>query len=94
MFHLWSWVYPAVITSVQFALFLRWLYRRIRDDDINRAFIRNVATNHLPHIYDALKELARVNGIELGEPPPVQWIDPKALDNGNGGLHLWPRKRT
>ena len=42
---------------VQFLLFLRWLHRRMRDDEIVRAFVRDMATNHLPHIYSALREI-------------------------------------
>jgi hypothetical protein len=31
-------------------VFVRWLYRRIRHDELNRAFVRDTATIHLPHI--------------------------------------------
>src|SRR5262249_39371164 len=47
-----------VPVGVQLVLFLCWLHRRIRDDEINRAFVYDVATNHLPHIYDALRAIA------------------------------------
>ncbi len=60
---------------VQFALFLRWLHRRMRDDEITRAFVRDVALNHLPHIYSALRQIAAHQGIELEEPPLVQFLD-------------------
>ncbi len=60
---------------VQFALFLRWLHRRMRDDEITRAFVRDVALNHLPHIYSALRQIAAQQGIELEEPPLVQFLD-------------------
>lgn len=60
---------------LQFAMFLRWLHRRMRDDDIHRAFVRDVATNHLPHIYSALRQIAAHNGIELEEPPLVQFVE-------------------
>ncbi len=60
---------------VQFALFLRWLHRRMRDDEITRAFVRDVAMNHLPHIYSALRQIAAHQGIELEEPPLVQFLD-------------------
>jgi len=36
------------VLLLQLALFLRWLHRRIRDDEIHRAFFRDLATNHLP----------------------------------------------
>lgn len=70
-----GWITALVVVLVQFVLFLRWLYRRIRNDEIAHAFVRDVATNHLPHIYGALRQIAEANGIELKEPPLVQFID-------------------
>lgn len=60
---------------MQFALFIRWLHRRLRDDEIHRAFLVEVATNHLPHIYSVLRLLAQANGIAVDEPPPVHFIE-------------------
>lgn len=71
----------AVPLLVQLVVFLRWLHRRMRDDEINRTFVRDVATNHLPHIYDALHRIAERQGIKLGLPPMVRFVD---LD-GSGG---------
>jgi hypothetical protein len=59
----------------QFVLFLRWLHRRVRDEEITRAFVRDVATNHLPHIYSALRAIAARQGIELEETPLVRFLD-------------------
>ena len=59
----------------QFALFLRWLHRHMRDSEITRAFVRDVAMNHLPHIYTALRQIAAQQGIELEEPPLLQFLD-------------------
>ncbi|HET9804478.1 MAG TPA: hypothetical protein VFP96_14660 [Candidatus Acidoferrum sp.] len=64
-----------VPVGVQLVVFLRWLHRRIRDDEIHRAFVHDVATNHLPHIYDALRAIAEEKGIILDAPPPVRFID-------------------
>jgi hypothetical protein len=61
--------------GVQFVLFLRWLHRRMRNDEITRAFVRDIATNHLPHIYSALREIAAQQGIELEDPPLVRFVD-------------------
>ena len=61
--------------GVQFVLFLRWLHRRMRDDEIVRAFVRDIATNHLPHIYSALSAIAQQQGIELRDPPLVRFVD-------------------
>ena len=72
----WYGVLTAIIcTGVQFVLFLRWLHRRMRNDEITRAFVRDIATNHLPHIYNALQKIAAQQGIELDETPLVRFVD-------------------
>jgi hypothetical protein len=65
----------ALAVAVQFVLFLRWLYRRIRNDELTRAFEQDMATNHLPHIYGALHRICRAHGIELPASPPIRWIE-------------------
>ena len=65
----------AASVLVQTVLFLRWLHRRMRDDEIARTFVRDVATNHLPHIYSALRQIAEQQGIHLDEPPLVQFLE-------------------
>jgi len=70
-----GWLTAAVPVAVQFVIFLRWLHRRMRNDEITRAFVRDIATNHLPHIYNALQKIAAEQGIELDETPLVQFID-------------------
>ena len=62
-------------TTVQFALFLRWLYRRVRNDELMRAFVADMATSHLPHIYDLLARLCDQQGITRPPAPPICWID-------------------
>jgi hypothetical protein len=72
----WLAVFAALASvGVQLVVFLRWLHRRMRDDEINRVFIRDVATNHLPHIYSALHQIAAEKGFELQEPPLVRFVD-------------------
>ena len=72
----WYAVLTAVASAgVQFILFLRWLHRRMRNDEITRAFVRDIATNHLPHIYNALQEIAKRQGITLHETPLVRFVD-------------------
>jgi hypothetical protein len=61
--------------AVQLIVFLRWLHRRMRDDEINRAFIRDMATNHLPHIYERLEQLCAQQGIDRTSAPPIRWLD-------------------
>jgi hypothetical protein len=60
---------------VQLVLFVRWLYRRIRNDELTRAFVEDMATNHLPHIYDRLERLCDEQGIERDPSPPIRWVD-------------------
>ena len=72
----WYGILAAIGSAgVQFVLFLRWLHRRIRNDEITRAFVRDIATNHLPHIYDALHKIAARQGITLDETPLVRFVD-------------------
>jgi len=64
----------ALTAAVQFVLFLRWLYRRIRNDEILRAFVEDIATNHLPHIYERLNQLCDQQGTDRSPAPPIHWI--------------------
>lgn len=64
-----------VLIGTQFTLFLRWIYRQMRDDEVRRVFLKDVATNHLPHIYHALRAIAVQNGIVIDDPPPVRFIE-------------------
>ena len=74
------WIVVAFSTCVQFFVFLRWLHRRTRDDEIRRAFVRDMAVNHLPHIYQALRQIAQHHNIYLKEPPPVQFLELNGRD--------------
>ena len=68
--------WPLALTSlVQFVVFLRWMYRRIRNDELTRAFVEDMATNHLPHIYEMLEKLCDKQGIERDPAPTIRWID-------------------
>ena len=73
--HSFTWLITLAPVLVQFVMFLRWLYRRMRNDEITRAFVRDIATNHLPHIYNALQKIAAQQGIDLDETPLVQFVD-------------------
>ena len=70
-----GWLAILIPIAVQFLIFLRWLHRRMRNDEITRAFVRDIATNHLPHIYNALQKIATQQGITLDETPLVQFVD-------------------
>ena len=53
----------------------------MRDDEVHRQFVRDIAHNHLPHIYEALHKIAAKQGIQLSLPPNVNFMD---FDNGSG----------
>jgi hypothetical protein len=74
------WLVLALSAMVQLILVLRWLHRIARDDEINRAFVRDMAMNHLPHIYHALRQLAAHLGIEIAEPPAVRFVEIEGKD--------------
>lgn len=59
---------------IQTVFAVRWLYRKTRNDDVRAAFVDDMATNHLPHLYDALRGICGHLGIELKEPPPIQFV--------------------
>ena len=59
---------------VQFMVFLRWLHRRLRNDEVTRVFVQDIATNHLPHIYEVLERLCSQQGIAPSKPPTVRWV--------------------
>ena len=72
----WYAILTAVVSAgVQFVLFLRWLHRRMRNDEIVSAFVRDIAAIHLPHIYTALHEIGKRQGINLPETPMVHFVD-------------------
>lgn len=76
-----GWTYLAVVFSLgaQLVVFLRWMHRRMRDDEIQRVFVRDLALRYLPNIYRALHTMAERQGITLDETPIVNYVD---LRNG------------
>ena len=80
MFSISSAILLAVLSiGAQFVVFLRWIHRRMRDDEINRVFLRDLALHHLPCIYRALYRMAERQGLALDEMPMVNFVD---LQNG------------
>lgn len=74
------WIVVALSSLVQCYIFLRWLHRRTRDEEIRRMFIRDMAINHLPHLYHALHQIAGHLGLELDDPPQVQFVELNGQD--------------
>ncbi len=79
-----GWLSAAAAFAVQLALFYRWLHRKMRDDEITRVFVRDMATNHLPHIYAELREIAAKQGRNLKDPPRVQFVDFQSRKRSHG----------
>jgi len=79
------WLIIAFGLLTQFCVFLRWLHRRMRDTEISRVFTRDMATNHLPHIYDALRRIAQHHRIDLPEPPPVRFVELNSAERRKQG---------
>ncbi len=75
------WIVVGLSSLVQLLVFLRWLHRRTRDDEMRRAFLRDMAIHHLPHLYHALRQMGAKLGLELAEPPPVQFLELNGRDH-------------
>ena len=75
----WTVLALAFSLAAQFVVFVRWMHRRVRDDEIQRAFVRDLALRHLPSLYRALHTIAERQGIALDEMPIVNFVD---LHNG------------
>ena len=70
------WWMAGLASAVQLVLFLRWLYRHIRNEEITRSFVEDMATNHLPHIYELLERICEKQGIDRHKPtPPIRWME-------------------
>lgn len=69
------WWTVALSSLVQLVMFIRWIYRRIRNDEMMRAFVEDMAKIHLPHTYALLEKICARQGIDASERPPINWID-------------------
>jgi hypothetical protein len=59
---------------------IHWGYRFVRDAQIERNFVREVATNHLPHMYHVLGLICDKLEIEVTEPPQIGFVDLSAKE--------------
>lgn len=50
---------------------MRWLLRISFKDTMQRDFVEDMATNHLPHIYDALRRMASHLNVDLPDDPQI-----------------------
>ena len=49
-------------------------------DGLRRSFIRDMATNHLPHIQMCLEMISKKLDIDLPEPPPIRYMPQDSRD--------------
>ncbi len=68
-----------VSVLVQAGFFVRWIYRKIRNDELMHTFVKDMALNHLPHIYNLLHKICQHSGIAHNLPPPIQWVQINSL---------------
>ena len=52
---------------------VRWLYHGINAFQSQSRFVQDMATNHLPHIYERLGQIDYHVGIEPKQPPPIKF---------------------
>jgi hypothetical protein len=69
------WWTVALSSLVQLMIFIRWIYRRIRNDEMMRAFVEDMAKIHLPHTYALLEKICDAQGIDPPNRPRINWID-------------------
>ena len=84
------WLMVAFALLTQFFVFLQWLHRRMRDAEISRVFLCDIAASHLPHIYQALQLIAQEHGIGLPEAPPVRFVELNGDDGAGNILRVRP----
>ena len=58
-----------------YVVFLRWMHQRMRDDEIQRVFVRALGLGHLPNTDRAPNIIAERQGIKPGEIPSVNYVD-------------------
>lgn len=55
--------------------FIKWAYRSMRTLDTTTGFVKSMATNHLPHIYDRLSRIDDRVGLDRIKEPPINFAD-------------------
>lgn len=53
---------------------VHWTYRRVRNRQINEAFIEEMATVHLPYLYRAVVALCDKSGVDIGDHPNIGFL--------------------
>jgi hypothetical protein len=73
--HNLGWLTALIPISLQLVLFLRWLHRQMRNDEIVHECVRNIALSQLPYIHSSLRAIAGEQRVVLPDPPLVQFVD-------------------
>lgn len=55
--------------------FWRWARKTVRRRDIEHVFIRDMARNHLPHIYTALTLIGDKLEVPITDSPQIKFLD-------------------
>ena len=50
------------------------VYKIVRDGQMARAFAKDIAINHLPHLYHTVSLIAKKLEIEVDDPPPIRYL--------------------
>ena len=53
----------------------KYFYRQIRNAEIYKAFVYDMAENHLPHIYHELARQSRAMNLDDVQTPPIRFVD-------------------
>jgi len=75
-----QYVYYGVATFVLLVAGFKWAWRRVRRCDIEHVFIRDMATNHLPHIYTALELIGEKLEVPIADSPQIKFLDNKDFE--------------
>jgi hypothetical protein len=79
------WRTVALTAVVQFVLFLRWLCRSIRNDEVTRTFLEDMVNRHLRRIGRQREKFRDEKGIEPPAEPPTRWVNLNSLDGDGDG---------
>ena len=59
----------------------KWAMRIVRRKAIEHVFIRDMANNHLPHIYTALELFGEKLNVPIAESPKIKFLDQKDFED-------------
>jgi len=71
-----SYIYYLVGALAFLAAFIRVLYGWFRDYDNSVRFTADMATTHLPYLYEGMRTIAASLGVSLKPAPPINFSQP------------------